>query len=724
MAVVSSERMSVEQTLAALLAAVEKHHPDGDQALVRKGYELLKARVEEQDLPVDLWHALEIARVLADMRIDPAAVTAALVATLVVRFEQPVESLSETLGPEVIALLGGVEKLARIRWDRIEQEAAETLRKMFLAMAQDVRVVLIVLAIRVQLMRSLREGNHSDEEAERIARETLDVFAPLANRLGIWQLKWELEDWSLRVLKPDSFAELTRLLAENREKRNAFIEDVLAILRAKLDEEGIEASVKGRSKHIFSIYKKMQRKQVSFDQIYDVSAVRVVTGRVQDCYAVLGLVHATWVPIPSEFDDYIAKPKDNGYQSLHTAVIGPKGRPVEVQIRTHEMHELSEFGVAAHWAYKESRKSSDIAKDKFMLLRQLMDWESEEASPHQFVESLKTDVFEDQVYVFTPNGDIIDLPLGATPLDFAYRVHTMVGHRCRGARANDQIVPLDYKLKTGDRLEILTHKHPRPSRDWMNVDFGYLRTASARHKVRHWFRKQGRDTAVAEGRELMDKELSRLDLQHATPDEIAVHLKYANVEDMHAALGYGDRSSQSIASAALHVEREQLPPEEPEIPPSLPPSRKKKTASGLRLDGVDNILGKRARCCNPVPGDRVVGFVTRGRGIMIHRRDCGNIVGSSEPERLVDIDWGPEEGERHTVEVEIRANDRPGLMGDISKLVASIGVNITAARAEGNRNGSAWLRLSLECASAEQVANVLQRIDRHRDVLGVRRMAR
>jgi GTP pyrophosphokinase len=359
-----------------------------------------------------------------------------------------------------------------------------------------------------------------------------------------------------------------------------------------------------------------------------------------------------------------------------------------------------------------------------MVLRQLMDWESDDATPHQFVESLKTDVFEDQVYVFTPGGDIIDLPLGATPLDFAYRVHTMIGHRCRGARVNDQIVTLDYQLKTGDRVDILTHKQPQPSRDWMSPELGYLKTSSARQKLRHWFRKQGRDTAIADGRDLMDRELSRLDLEHATADDIAQHLKYASVEDLHAAIGYGDRSSQSIASAAIAVEREKLPPEEPPLPPSVPPSRKKGAASGLRLHGVDDILGKRARCCNPVPGDAVVGFVTRGRGIMIHRRDCNNVVETPEPERLVDIDWGPEEGERHTVEVEIRANDRPGLMSDLSKVVSVAGVNITAARAEGNRNGSAWLRLSLECQSAEQVANVLSRIDRHRDVLEVRRVAR
>ncbi len=714
----------IPEALSALVATVAEHHPDDDAGQIRRGFEVLEAKVRAGQLAVDLSHALMTARVLADMRIDPGAVTAALVAPLVVDADEPLEAVRAALGDEVATLLEGVQRLARIRWDRIEEEAAETLRKMFLAMAHDVRVVLIVLAMRVQRMRSLREGQHSEEECTRLARETLEVFAPLANRLGIWQLKWELEDWALRALEPEAFNELTQLLADSRDKRDAFIDEVVTTLREKLAAEGIEATVKGRPKHIYSIYKKMQSKQVGFDQIFDVSAVRVITSRVQDCYAVLGLVHATWVPIPSEFDDYIAKPKDNGYQSLHTAVIGPRGRPVEVQIRTDEMHQYAEFGVAAHWAYKEKRKGKDLATNRFMLLRQLMDWDKDDATPHQFVESLKTDVFEDQVYVFTPTGDIIDLPKGATPLDFAYRIHTMVGHRCRGARVNDQIVPLDHQLKTGDRIEILTHKTPRPSRDWLNPDFGYLKTSSARQKLRQWFRQQGRDEALAQGRELVDKELQRLGVAHATLEEIAAYLKYPSTDDMLAAVGYGDRNSQSVATAALAVERDKAPPEEPDIPPSVPLSRRKTSASGLRLDGVDDILGKRARCCNPVPGDDVVGFVTRGRGIMIHRRDCNNVIDTPEPERLVSIDWGPGDAERHQVDIEIRANDRPGLMGDLSKLVSASGVNITAARAEGNRDGSAWLRLSLELTSAEQMAMILQRIDRHPDVLAVRRVGR
>ena len=593
---------------------------------------------------------------------------------------------------------------------------------MFLAMAQDVRVVMVVLAMRVSKMRALRSGSLDADARRRFAEETLEIFAPLANRLGIWQLKWELEDGALREIEPETYAEIKRLLAERRDEREAFIEEVIAVIQARLAEEGVTATIKGRPKHIYSIYKKMHRKEIDFQQLYDISAVRLIAARVQDCYGILGMVHATWVPIPSEFDDYIAKPKDNGYQSLHTAVIGPRGRPFEVQIRTQEMHQFAEFGVAAHWAYKENKTGRAVSQDKFMLLRQLMDWERDVADPHEFVESLKTDLFEDQVYVFTPGGDVIDLPVGSTPLDFAYRIHTMVGHRCRGARVNDQIVTLDSTLKTGDRVEILTQKKPQPSRDWMSPSLGFLKTTSARNKVRQWYRKLGRDAAVTHGRETVERELARLDLDHATLADVLEVLKYEQAEELYAAVGYGDRSSHSVTSAALSVERLKSPPVEPELPSSPPPSPKATRASGLRLGGGDEVLGRRARCCNPVPGDDVVGFVTRGRGVAVHARSCANIVSTREPERLIDIDWGPEREESHSVDVEIRAQDRAGLMGELSKVISGMGVNINSARAEGNRDGAAWIRLGLDCRSAGEVGRVIERIAQHREVLEVRRV--
>ncbi len=547
----STTNASPAEGLDGVLAHLAEHHPEEDPSVVRQAAALLEAHGGARPDAVPSAYAFDTARVLAGLRLDPAAVAAALLARLVVEDGLDVEPLRASLGDEIATLLEGVRRLATIRWDRLEEEEAESLRKMFVAMAQDVRVVMVVLAMRVQRMRSLRDAGLDEEARHRYARETLEVFAPLANRLGIWQLKWELEDGALRELEPETYREITRLLAERRAERQAFIDEVVSTLKAKIAEEGIHATVKGRAKHIYSIYKKMQRKELDFQQLYDISAVRVITDRVQDCYAILGLVHATWVPVPSEFDDYVAKPKDNGYQSLHTAVIGPRGRPLEVQIRTQQMHQFAEFGVAAHWAYKESKSGKALAQDKFMLLRQLMDWERDVSDPHEFVESLKTDLFEDQVYVFTPGGDVVDLPVGSTPLDFAYRIHTMVGHRCRGARVNDQIVTLDSRLKTGDRVEILTDKSPQPSRDWMNPSLGYLKTASARGKVRQWFRKQSREQSVHDGRELLERELARLDLDHTTIDEVATALKYESVEDLYAAVGYGDRSTQSVTSAAL-----------------------------------------------------------------------------------------------------------------------------------------------------------------------------
>lgn len=707
-----------DRDIDAIVARLSEHAADADASAVRGAWEILR-RAADEGRGVELGAGLETAEIVAKLRLDPAATAAALLAPALVAGQLELEALRASLGPEVASLLDGVRRIAVIRWDRIEEEAAETLRKMIVAMAQDVRVVIVVLALRVQRIRALRDGRLPPEERRREARETLEVFAPLANRLGIWQLKWELEDGALRELEPESYAEIAGLLAERREEREAFIDQVVSILRDKLAEEGIRAIVKGRPKHIYSIYKKMQRKELEFERVYDVSAVRVITDRVQDCYAVLGLVHSLWVPIPSEFDDYIAKPKDNGYQSLHTAVIGPGGRPFEVQIRTHEMHQYAELGVAAHWAYKEQKSGKALARDKFMLLRQLMDWEREVSDPHQFVQSLKTDLFEDQVYVFTPNGDVIDLPVGSTPLDFAYRIHSTIGHRCRGARVNDQIVPLDTPLKTGDRVEILTHKEPQPSRDWMNPSLGYLRTSSARAKVRQWFRRQGRDEAIAQGRALIERELARLDLRHATIDDVAAVLGYPGTDELYAAVGYGDRSTQSVAGAALGIELEKAPPPPPPVE-EPPPAPKKQVTRGLRIDGVDEVVGRRARCCNPIPGDDVVGFITRGRGVAVHLRRCPNVLATTEPERLVEVEWGG--GDAHAVDLEIRAHDRAGLMSELSKLVTAVGVNITSARAEGRHDGGAWIRLGVECRSADQLARVMERIDRHPDVLEVRRV--
>jgi RelA/SpoT family (p)ppGpp synthetase len=668
----------------------------------------------------DVEIGLRAALALAEMRLDPATLAATLIVAVPSALSAP--GIADELGAEAATLVEGASRLSQVRWDRLEDERVETLRKMFLAMARDIRVVLVVLALRRE--RMLRLDHASPEEAQRLARETLAVHAPLANRLGIWQFKWQLEDASFRLLSPEAYTELTRALAETHERREAFIALAVKLLREKLDEEQVPAEVSGRPKHVYSIQKKMQRKQVSFEQVHDISAVRVITERVQDCYAVLGLVHSMWTPVPHEFDDYIAMPKGNGYQSLHTAVVGPEGRVVEVQIRTREMHRLAELGVAAHWAYKEGRRlGAAPRRDRFMLLRQLLDWEREVVDPHQLVDSLKTDIFEDQVFVFTPQGDVIDLTVGSTPVDFAYRIHTEVGHRCRGARVNDQLVPLDHKLRTGDRVEILTHKQARPSRDWMNPALGYLKTGAALSKVRHWFREQGRPEAILAGRELVQKELGRLDVS-VSLEQIAEELGHPDVEDLFAALGYGDRRPATVTSAALSLEGREKEREPPAMPPPVP--RLMAPPRGISLDTVDDIQGQRARCCNPVPGDDVVGFVTRGRGLMIHRRGCAQVkhIQEHEPERLVEVRWGSLSQEKHNVDIEVTITDRPGVLGDLLKLVANQGAYIASVEAHSTRKRDTQLRLSLDCRDASHVAQVLERLSHHPEVISLRRSTR
>lgn len=662
--------------------------------------------------------ALQAAITLAKMHLDQQTIAACLLACC--KPSPELQKLLEPFGAEITAMVDGVRRVTAIRWDRLEREAAESLRKMFIAMAADVRVVMIVLALRVQRMREAATSN-DPQTRSRMGQETLQVFGPLANRLGVWQLKSQLEDLSLKCLNPEAYAGLDTLLRERRHERMRLIQQAIEILRNKLPQQQINADVNGRAKHLYSIFKKMERKQVGLDQIHDVNAVRIITEKVGDCYACLGLVHSLWVPLPGQFDDYIARPKENLYRSLHTTVVGPEGKPLEVQIRTREMHQYAENGVAAHWAYKEGRKIVKGHDQKFVILRQLMDWERDVSDPHQFAERLKTDVFRDQVYVFTPAGDIVDLPLGATPLDFAYRIHTMVGHRCRGARVNDQIVSLDYELKTGDRVEILTHKHPHPSRDWLHQSFGYLRTSSARSKVRQWFRDQGKDAAVQQGKEIVERELARLGLAHVTQHDVAAKLDYQKLEDLYAAVGFGIRSSHAVASVALQIERQKAP--EPLV--AAPVSEHPKPTSGLSIAGVSDIMGKRARCCAPVPGDKVVGFVSRGRGIIIHRKDCTSIDMRREPERWVEIDWGPEQRERHTVDLEVIVQDRQGLLRDLTALIAQTGADVRSVRANiKSRQNQARISLRLDIAGSDQMLQVMDNLERSRDVISVRRVGK
>ena len=663
-----------------------------------------------------------MAQTLTDLRLDSATIAAGLLHDVVEDSIISVEDLRQDFGDEVASLVDGVTKLGQI--DKMSQmtrrdlrdEEAESLRKMFLAMVDDVRVVLIKLADRVHNMRTL--GALSEERQRRIAEETLEIFAPLANRLGIWQIKWELEDLGFRYLDPEKYQEIAARLDERTPARERRIAHITRILKKRLKEEGIEAEITGRPKHIYSIYTKMNRKGLPFEQIHDVRGVRIIVSTVRDCYAVLGIVHSLWRPIPGEFDDFIATPKDNMYQSLHTAVVGPDGKTLEVQIRTQEMHRIAELGIAAHWRYKEHAKRDAAFEAKIAWLRSLMDWRQDVTDASEFIDSLKTDVFQDRVYAFTPRGDIVDLPAGSTPIDFAYQIHTDIGHRCRGAKVNGRLVSLDYQLKTGDQVEIVAAKRGGPSRDWINPHLGYIKTSRARQKIRQWFRRQGRVETVAQGRQLLEKELKRLGLDQKNYEEIAALFKFDKGADLLAAIGYGDINAQQIAAKLLQVEREE---EEPELPEMAPPPP---VVSGVTVRGVGDLLTRLAGCCHPLPGDPVVGYVTRGRGITIHRQDCRSILYLEDRERLIEVDWGQDLKQVFPVMIQVLAYDRTGLMRDITEIMAGERINISSANvATHPKDHTAVITATLEISSIVQLSRVLAKIERLPNVFEARRKA-
>ncbi len=547
----------------------------------------------------------------------------------------------------------------------------------------------------------------------------MDIYAPLANRLGIWQIKWQLEDLAFRYLEPEQYKQIAASLELGRRvEREQHIERVIDVLHIELERAGIKAEISGRPKHIYSIYGKMQRRGADIEQIYDLLAVRILVHEVQECYHALGVVHQLWHPLPGQFDDYIASPKESLYQALHTTVIGLDGRPLEIQIRTYEMHHVAEYGVAAHWRYKEGGRRDDKFDAKVAWLRQLMDWQKDVVGGAQeFVDSLKTDLFQDQVYVFTPRGEIKELPTGATPLDFAYRIHTEVGHRCVGAKINGRLVPLNAQLQNGDRVEVITAKTTRgPSRDWLNPALGYLKTAHGREKVRQWFRKQQRDESIARGRELVDKELHRLGVENAIKlEELARTFRYDRVDDFLAAVGYADINSQQIATK---LSNELAPPPAP--PPTAAPATDA-PVRGLRVKGVSDLLTRLAHCCNPVPGDRVVGYVTRGRGVTVHRSDCASVLREDEPERLLDVDWGRVQQQVFRVSIRIEAWDREGLLRDISAIVADEKVNIAALNVATHKDGSAIAQATLDVDSLAHLSRVMTRLEAIRDVRRVSR---
>lgn len=655
-------------------------------------------------------HPLRVALILADLQLDSVTIAAALLHDTIEDCGLSLPQIEESFGSEVAKLVDGVTKLGKLTFKEPSPEAkrgqelrqAENLRKMLIAMAEDLRVVFIKLADRLHNMETL--SALSPEKRLSIAKETMEIYAPLADRLGIWEIKWQLEDLAFSYLEPKQYSQIARLVAAKRDTREAFIARVIDVLKNEFDKAGIKTEISGRAKHLYSIYQKMQKYAAQgkeFNEIYDFLAIRVIVNTISECYAAIGVVHSLWHPIPGTFDDYIASPKPNGYKSLHTAVMCFGKTPLEVQVRTQEMHRISEYGVAAHWRYKEGASSDIHFEDKISWLRQLIDWHRELSGAQEFLDSVKTDIFQDQVFVFTPKGEIKDLPRGATPIDFAYRVHTDLGHSMIGARVNGRLVPLNYSLRNGDVVEIITSKKGKgPSRDWLNLDLGYVQTSHAREKIRQWFKRQNRQENIEHGREMLEKELKRLGLQDIGRDNLAKQFKYDSVDDFLAAIGYGDVSLHSIT--------QKLAAQQPKPEGHLPTV--KATTSSLQIMGASNLLVTLGRCCRPVPGDSIIGYITRNRGVTVHRRDCHNVLHEDEKERLIPVEWGEMES-LYPVVIHVEAWDRVGLVRDISAVVAGEKINITNMAVNEAPGGHTSLDLTLETRGLDQLSRLLARVE-------------
>jgi guanosine-3',5'-bis(diphosphate) 3'-pyrophosphohydrolase len=705
-----------------IVAEAKLHRPNVDESLIRRAYETAVTAHDGQQRSSGeeyVTHPVEVTYYLATLQMDAETLAASLLHDVPEDTDYTLPELEKRFGREVARLVDGVTKLSKFGSARtMEEQQAENIRKMFMAMAEDVRVVIIKLADRLHNMRTLQFL--PPDKQQRIARQTMEIYAPLAHRLGMWQIKWELEDLSFKFTEPEKYRQLVDMLADRRRARESFVSKSIGILLKELGKVGITAEISGRPKHLYSIAKKMERKGAEFTEIYDLHAIRVLVDEVKDCYAALGVVHSLWRPVPGQFDDYIAMPKANRYQSLHTAVIGPEAKPLEVQIRTRTMHDVAEAGIAAHWRYKEGSRNDRRYDEKLAWVRQLMDWQREVSDPTEFVEGLKLDLFQDQVFVFTPKGDVKDLPRDATPLDFAYRIHTDVGHRTIGAKVNNRLVPLDYKLRNGDIVEVVTTKAAHgPSRDWLNI----VRTSHAKEKIRAWFKHQQRDENITQGRELLDRELRRLahetlaSIDAAKLTELAQKYRYKELEDFYAAIGYGAVSPSSVVSKLeIHDDAAiMLPEEAPPAPPST---------SGVKVKGVGDLLVRFAKCCSPIPGDEITGYVTRGKGVTVHRSNCPSVLSERDIERLIDVEWETASQQTYPITVRIDALDRPGLLNEITNVVAEHKVNIVAASVAVNADATATITATFTVTSLQQLAKILTRIERLRDITSVTREAR
>lgn len=717
-----------------LITRILSYSPRADVTLVRRAATFAAAahagqfRVSGETY---VQHPLEVAKILTELEIDVITIAAALLHDVVEDTTVDLEVIEQEFGKEVAGLVDGVTKLNRIEFLSREEEQVENLRKMFLAMARDIRVILIKLADRLHNMRTLTVL--PVEKQKEISRETLDVFAPLAHRLGINRIKWELEDLAFHYLEPERYYELVEKVAKKRRDREEYIELSISTIRDHLNKAGIEADIQGRPKHFHSIYRKMVEQQKEFGEIYDLTAIRIVVETVKDCYGALGIIHSLWKPVPGRFKDYIAMPKTNMYQSLHTTVIGLQGEPLEIQIRTEEMHRTSEYGIAAHWRYKEGGKGDKDFEQKLAWLRQLLEWQYDMRDAKEFMETLKVDLFADEVFVFTPRGDVIDLPAGAVPVDFAYRIHTDIGNRCVGAKINGKIVPLDYKLKNGDIVEILTTKQSNgPSRDWLKI----VKTSQAKGRIRQWFKREQREENIAKGRDILEREGKRLSaesqelLKAERLETFAEKAGYANAEELYLALGEGRISGTQTANR-LYVDycREKGQPLQDDLADLKyykPESKvRRETGQDIKVGGIDNVLYRFSKCCNPLPGDAIVGYITRGRGVSIHRTDCPNVLGRLEnDERVINVSWEDVPSGHYLVDVDIEGVDRSGLLSDVINTIAETRTNITSVNAHTDKRRIAHIDLTLEIKNLAHLEYLLEKVRKTRDVFNAVRVTR
>jgi GTP pyrophosphokinase len=708
--------------LEDIVERIQGYNPDADVDLLRRAY-IFSAKVHQGQTRLSgesyLNHPIEVAAILANLKLDAATVAAGLLHDTIEDTAATPEEIKAMFGDEVARLVDGMTKLSRMELQSREQREAENFRKMVVAMAKDIRVILIKLADRLHNMRTL--DSLPPDKQKRIAQETLDIYAPLANRLGISRIKTELEDLSFMYLNPEAYEDLAQKVNQRRIERESYINELIEIIKRQLAEHGYKGEVKGRPKHFYSIYLKMQKQGISFEDVYDLIAIRIITDTKVNCYAILGLIHSLWTPVPGRFKDFIGVPKSNLYQSLHTTVIGPKGERVEFQIRTEEMHRLAEEGIAAHWRYKETSHVSQREEQQFAWLRQLLEWQRDLPDAKEFMETVKGDLFPDVVYVFTPRGDVKELPQGSTPVDFAYSVHTDIGHQCVGAKVNGKIVPLKHVLHNGDKIEVITQTGHTPSRDWLK----FVKTSKARTRIKAWLKAEERRRSILLGRELLEKDLRKHELSPSkifkSDDllKVATDMSYNALDDLLAAIGYGKVSAHMVAN--------KIAPDRPHIEPipKKPPQKQAKPSSGnsMKISGMDNMLIHLSKCCNPVPGDKVVGFITRGRGVSIHTADCPNVGELTfDKERLVEVSWGDFQPGAHAVKISVQTEDKPGLLANVSSSISAAEANITHAEVTTGEDKQATLNFTIDIKDVEHLNRIIKNIEAIKGVLDVKRV--